>query len=184
MMNISFTKLAEVLAQEVVNDLNEMEGTRVGWHLLTTEERDAQGNLWKNRFHTMIRDATSVRNYEAFFDGSATPNPGQMKIGGYFNDTGGYEKYNYSRDLGHGSNNEAEYLSLIYLAERLIEHEVTSVTIKGDSLLVVNQVRGIWKANEKMRPYRDKARELLDQLAWYKILHVPRAQNKKADALT
>lgn len=183
-MNISTFTLAEKMAEEVTKDLDEMDGSMASWHLLTKEERITQGTIWRNKFDSMIKDATSVRKYEAFFDGGATPNPGVMKVGGFFNDTNGHEIYNYSRTVGDGTNNQAEYLSLIYLLSRLIDHKVTSVTIKGDSLLVINQVNGVWKANDKMRPYRDKALTLLKQLEWYKIIHVPRAQNQKADSLT
>ena len=183
-MNISTFTLAEKLAEEVLNDLNEMDNTLAQWNLLTESEQLAQGAIWRNKFDLMIKDATSVRKYEAFFDGGATPNPGVMKIGGFFNDTNGHEIYNYSRTVGNGTNNQAEYLSLLYLLARLIDHKVTSVTIKGDSLLVINQVNGVWKANDKMRPYRDKALNLLKQLEWYKIIHVLRAQNQKADSLT
>jgi len=183
-MNISTFTLAEKLAEEVLKDLNEMDGSMASWHLLTKDEQLAQGTIWRNKFDSMIKDAVSVRKYEAYFDGGATPNPGVMKIGGFFNDTNGCEIYNYSRTVGNGTNNQAEYLSLMYLVARLIDHKVTSVTIKGDSLLVVNQVNGVWKANDKMRPYRDKALNLLKQLEWYKLIHVLRAENKKADALT
>ena len=53
--------------------------------------------------------------YTAYFDGSAKPNPGMMKIGGLVKDETGTIKGEYSKELGHGTNNEAEYLSLIIL---------------------------------------------------------------------
>ena len=184
-MKINSSELAKRLVYEVLSDLNEAEKTMAVWALLTLEERAAQGDIWIDKFDIIIKNTISKsrKNYQAFFDGSATPNPGHMKIGGYVVDSSRLI-FKYSKDLGYGTNNEAEYLSLIYLLEKLIENQVSSITIYGDSKLVVNQVNGKWKANKKMSPYRDKALYLIKKLDRWKLLHIPREQNKVADSLT
>lgn len=123
--------------------------------------------------------------YTAYFDGSAKPNPGMMKIGGLVKDETGAIKGKYSKDLGHGTNNEAEYKSLIILLKGLVKHEVKNVTIFGDSALVVNQVNGTWKAKDhRMIALRDKAVDLLTSIPKWRLEHVKRGFNIEADSLT
>lgn len=139
--------------------------------------------LWENTIKNMLNDAIVGEGYEAFFDGSATPNPGDMKIGGYFKGCG--DHYTYSREIGHGTNNEAEYSSLLYLVQRLNEYQVQTVRIYGDSQLVVNQINGTWKAkDERMIKYKEKILTELSKIPQWTLSHVPRKLNKEADALT
>ena len=123
--------------------------------------------------------------YTAFFDGSAKPNPGEMKIGGLIKDESGTIVGEYSRELGHGTNNEAEYYSLILLLRGLVNGDVKNVTIFGDSALVVNQVNRTWKAkDDRMAALRDEAIDLLANIPEWRLEHVKRGFNKEADDLT
>jgi len=120
---------------------------------------------------------------EAYFDGSATPNPGTVKIGGYFKDNN--ETVSYSLKLGYGTNNEAEYRSLLFLVRLMVNHKVSEVEIKGDSLLVVNQVNGTWKSkNKKLRDLKEEILSELKHIPKWTLKQIPREENKKADALT
>ncbi|XP_076903875.1 uncharacterized protein LOC143559057 [Bidens hawaiensis] len=54
-----------------------------------------------------------------------------------------------------------------------------------DSLLVANQVYGDYEAKDhKMIEYLKKTKELLQGFQEAKVIHIPRGQNKKADALS
>ncbi|XP_076920548.1 uncharacterized protein LOC143581716 [Bidens hawaiensis] len=54
-----------------------------------------------------------------------------------------------------------------------------------DSLLVANQVNGDYEAEDhKMIEYLKKTRELLQGFQEAKVMHIPRSQNKKADAIS
>ena len=109
-----------------------------------------------------------------------------MKIGGYIQTPDNRSTiYEYSIDLGHGTNNEAEYSSLLHLSQAIVDHEVLSVRIHGDSSLVVNQVNGLWKAKDpRMIALRDEVRDVLKNVQDWNLVHIPRGQNKKADFLT
>jgi ribonuclease HI len=133
----------------------------------------------------IIHDAGCGFKVKAYFDGGATPNPGQMKIGGYIEDTDKTLIYEYSEDIGYGTNNKAEYTSLLYLCKALVDHEVCNVRIHGDSSLIVNQVNGVYKAKDPtMISLRDQVRDVLNRIEKWELVHIPRGQNKKADALT
>ena len=124
--------------------------------------------------------------YEGHFDGSATPNPGEMIIGGIIRDSDtGNSVVKYSVELGHGTNNEAEYNSLVELLVRAQRIGIKHLNIKGDSLLVVNQVNGLWKTkNPRMKKLKLEVWKLLEGFDRWKLEHVLRGENKEADRLT
>lgn len=120
------------------------------------------------------------------FDGSAAPNPGRMTIGGIIIDETLQETIcTYSEFVGDGTNNEAEYLSLIRLLEESLKNGITKLHIKGDSLLVVNQINGKWKCKKQnLIELREQAKILLEKFDKWKLDHIYRDQNKEADSLT
>ena len=125
------------------------------------------------------------KQHKAFFDGGATPNPGIMKIGGYIQDHQREEIFSYSKTLAHGTNNEAEYKSLIFLLQEIVNRGINKISIYGDSQLVVNQVKGVFKTKDyRMKKLRGEARTLLSKIDRWNLNHIPRSRNKKADSLT
>lgn len=124
--------------------------------------------------------------YEAYFDGSAAPNPGEMTIGGYIQRVSDKQKVHvYSLELGYGTNNEAEYRSLIEICDNLERLGIKNVNIFGDSLLVVNQVNGTWKARDvRMESFKITVLDLLKPVPHWNLAHVGRRQNMLADSLT
>lgn len=90
--------------------------------------------------------------------------------------------------LGQKTNNEAEYLGLIAACEWLrtqTEFEITAVTFKLDSRLVVEQVQKHWKIKEaRLRELAEKVWSVMTALPYsVQFLAVPRAENAAADAL-
>jgi len=108
--------------------------------------------------------------YEIVFDGGSLGNPGKG-YGSYilFTPDGGVrrQKLDYSDRGPRVTNNQAEYLTLIRSLEWLRENLGASaaeatVSIWGDSNLVVNQVNGTWKVkNVDLQPLVDQARAAL-----------------------
>ena len=80
------------------------------------------------------------------------------------------------------SNNQAEYEALIVGLEILIGLQVHAVGIFGDSQLVVNQVKGIFKCQSiSILPYYVVALHLLSQFEIANVTHVLRFLNNKAN---
>lgn len=125
--------------------------------------------------------------YVAYFDGSATPNPGAMRVGGYVR-KGKQIIYQLSESIGDGTNNQAEYTALIKILEKLKEIGANKVQLFGDSELVVKQIEGEYRVNRKKFPHiaelYDKAKELMTNFEEIEIGHVPREHNKLADRLS
>lgn len=85
---------------------------------------------------------------------------------------------------GNATNNQAEYLGLIEGVNMALENNVRELIIKGDSMLVVNQIKGDWKCkNSKLQEYKKEALSLLSKLDKFEIHHVYRRYNTRADEL-
>jgi ribonuclease HI len=62
---------------------------------------------------------------------------------------------------------------------------VTALHVRGDSLLLVQQMRGIYRVkNEGLLPLYREARHLCARIGPVTFEHVPRDQNKQADRLS
>ncbi len=88
--------------------------------------------------------------------------------------------------FGRGTNNEAEYRTLIAALESLLaEMERRSLDpadvqleVCGDSLLVLRQLSGAWKAREpRMALLRDRAQRLLKRFGRVRLRHHDRARS-------
>jgi ribonuclease HI len=121
----------------------------------------------------------------AYFDGGARSNPGPAGYGVYIVDANGNVLAQLSGSLGNTTNNIAEYHGLIAALQWAVDHNLTSITIKGDSQLIVEQMRGNYKVkNEGLRPLHMKARMLVMQIGDVRFEHVRRELNKEADRLS
>ncbi len=121
----------------------------------------------------------------AFFDGGARQNPGPAGYGVYIVDDNGAVLAELHGALGIATNNIAEYRGLIAALQWAVDNNVTEITIKGDSLLIVEQMRGNYKVkNEGLKPLHLQARMLVMQIGNVKFAHVPRELNKDADRLS
>jgi ribonuclease HI len=121
----------------------------------------------------------------AFFDGGARANPGPAGYGVYIVDDLGNVLAELSGSLGVTTNNVAEYTGLIAALQWAVDHDVKQIHIKGDSLLIIEQMRGNYKVkNEGLKPLHMKARMLVMQIGDVKFDHVRREFNKEADRLS
>lgn len=121
----------------------------------------------------------------AYFDGGSRGNPGLAGWGAYIVDDDGTVLAELSGALGVATNNVAEYHGLIAALQWAADHDVTAISVKGDSLLLVEQMRGNYKVkNEGLKPLHMKARMLVMQIGNVSFAHVPREKNKDADRLS
>ena len=125
-----------------------------------------------------------MTKYTGAFDGGSTPNPGDMKIGGFIK-LHGKTIFSYSDSIGYGTNNMAEYASLLRLLKKAQQLGINNIYIQGDSQLIINQVNGLWKAKDpRMRQYKDRVIAILKHIKTWEIKHVLRNHNQEADSLT
>lgn len=123
-----------------------------------------------------------------FTDGGARGNPGPAACA-FVALKGSKQIHKDSKYLGVATNNSAEYQGVIlafkWLLSSLFTVHRSLITINMDSLLVVNQLNGVYKIkNPDLQMLHAKVKELEDKLKtkiFYK--HVPREKNQLADAL-
>ncbi|GKE11087.1 reverse transcriptase domain-containing protein, partial [Tanacetum coccineum] len=83
------------------------------------------------------------------------------------------------------SNNEAEYEDLVAGLELAIHMEAKCLEVYTNSLLIANQVKGLYEAREElMKRYLEKVRELQEYFCSFAITQIPRSKNKRVDALS
>jgi ribonuclease HI/pterin-4a-carbinolamine dehydratase len=117
-----------------------------------------------------------------FTDGGSRGNPGPSASGFVILDTDDSIIFKKGIYLGTMTNNQAEYLALKYGVEELLRRKSKRVDIYMDSLLIINQMKGIFKIKnpELLLIYKD-IKLLLEKFESVSFTHVPRALNKLAD---
>lgn len=117
-------------------------------------------------------------------DGAARGNPGEAGCGAVIYDERGKLLDELYRYLGHATNNVAEYEGLLMGLEGVLRLGGKTLRVESDSQLLVRQLNGLYRVkDEKLKRLYQKASSLLRQFQAYRIIHVPREQNRVADKL-
>ncbi|MDG5775867.1 ribonuclease HI [Haloarculaceae archaeon H-GB2-1] len=129
----------------------------------------------------LIRDGGGRAH--VYFDGAARGNPGPSAIGWVVVTSDGIVSEG-GETIGRATNNQAEYQALLKALETATDYGFNEVDVRGDSELIVKQVRGEYDANDPtLREHRVTVRELLDRFDEWTLEHVPREINDRADEL-
>lgn len=123
-------------------------------------------------------------------DGGARGNPGPAAVGVVIEERGadGVLKRvgSFGRRIGETTNNVAEYTAVIEALEYVqrMGRRVSRIQCVLDSLLVVNQLNGLYRVKEPhLRELLSRVRLLEQGLGTVTYSAVPREQNAAADAL-
>ncbi len=116
-------------------------------------------------------------------DGGARGNPGPAGAG-FVVESDGEVICQGGRFLGTCTNNVAEYEALIWGLENVLALGHAEVLVLADSELLVKQLNGAYRVkNEGLKPLFLRALSLLRKFSAFEVRHIPRAENKLADAL-
>jgi ribonuclease HI len=120
-----------------------------------------------------------------YTDGCSKGNPGPAGIGfAAYQDNGLHPLFVWSGQIGVTTNNQAEYQALIAALKYAVDIKATEVEARSDSLLIVNQMNGSFRVKkEELKPLYTEARSLSALIKNFSIRHIPREQNRQADAL-
>jgi len=120
------------------------------------------------------------------FDGGSRGNPGAA-YGSYRLQRSGATPLPIRRlTFGHGTNNEAEYKALLgglrglerVLAESGVRPADVALEVRGDSRLVLEQLRGAWKVkNARLAHLHREAEKLLDAFGEVRLIHQDRGRS-------
>lgn len=124
-----------------------------------------------------------VRTAVVYTDGGSRGNPGPSAAGyiiindGQVVDQGG--EY-----LGITTNNQAEYHGVRIGLEAALRLKLSSIEMRIDSMLVVNQLNGVYQIkNRELWPVNERVKALVAQFQKVKFVHVPREMNQLADGM-
>ncbi|ADE57896.1 ribonuclease H [Aminobacterium colombiense DSM 12261] len=122
--------------------------------------------------------------YSGHFDGASRGNPGEAGAGAVLYNEEGHMVWQKFAYLGSQTNNEAEYGGLLLLLREIQLRGIKKIVIRGDSRLVICQMKKEWKVNSPhLKELWEEAQSLLKgcqaTFEW-----VPRKENSNADLLS
>ena len=124
-----------------------------------------------------------IEKVKVYGDGGSRGNPGPSASGFVVMDMNDKVIVDHGVYLGVTTNNQAEYTALKLALEEALKLGAREVDVYMDSLLVINQMRGIFKIrNRDLWPIHDAIKGLAAQFKKITFTHVPRELNKLADA--
>lgn len=119
-----------------------------------------------------------------FTDGGARGNPGPAALGVVLQNASGKIIKEVSQYLGEATNNQAEYQALVRGLEEAKKLKADEVSVFMDSELVVKQLSREYKVKDKeLAKLFAQVCNLLNSFKRYKINHIARAANTRADML-
>lgn len=128
--------------------------------------------------------AQPVPEVKLYTDGGSRGNPGPSASGYVIYDQAGKIMVKDGLYLGITTNNQAEYNALRLGLEKALELNAQKVLVYMDSLLVVNQMKGVYKVkNRELIPVFQAIKTIEARFLQVTYNHVPRELNKQADSM-
>ncbi len=119
-----------------------------------------------------------------FADGGSRGNPGPAAAAAVLVRPDGAIIVDVGEFLGITTNNVAEWTGVCIGLEAALERGIRRLAVRLDSELVVKQLLGEYRVkHDGLKPLHQRAKALLRKFEQVDIRHVPRNQNKLADAV-
>ena len=119
-----------------------------------------------------------------YADGGSRGNPGPSAAGFVVMNEQEHVVHEGGMYLGITTNNQAEYHGVLLGLQKALEMGIKVVEFRLDSLLVVNQMNGIYKIkNRELWPVHERIRELIINFDKVTFMHVRREFNQLADGM-
>lgn len=119
-----------------------------------------------------------------YIDGASRGNPGPAGYGVVIAEAGGGVIKELAGGLGIATNNVAEYAALLKGLEEASRLKAEEVEIYTDSELLARQIAGLYAVKSpRLYPYYQQAKAALASFRSYRVIHIPREENFRADAL-
>ena len=122
--------------------------------------------------------------YLLYCDGASRGNPGPAATGWVLFDAQGVEVAGAGEAIGTTTNNVAEYTALLQGLDAALTRAIERVCVRMDSELVVRQILGIYRVKHPaLQPLHTAALERRARFRSFRIEHVPRRDNARAESL-
>lgn len=132
--------------------------------------------------HSQISPRGVANSATVYVDGASRGNPGPAGIGYYIVGEDGQMIKRGGEFVGFATSRMAEYYAMREGIEQAIELGFKSARFVSDSLMVINQLNGIFTIkNQDIVPIYNDIQEMLKKFEVVAFTHVPRLQNSAAD---
>jgi ribonuclease HI len=129
-----------------------------------------------------VNNTTKITEVKIYTDGGSRGNPGPSAAGFIITDLQGKTIDKGGGYLGITTNNQAEYQAVKMALQQAAKMQLKQVHILMDSLLVANQMNGIYKIrNRDLWPIHQAITELISGFEKVSFTHIPRELNRLAD---
>lgn len=135
--------------------------------------------IGKDVINTSIEDHLIV-----YTDGGSRGNPGPSAAGFIVMSDKEHVVHEGGMYLGVTTNNQAEYQAVMLGLEKALEMGAKAVDVRLDSLLVVNQMNGLYDIkNRELWPVHERIKSLITKFDKVTFMHVRREFNQLADGM-
>ena len=126
-----------------------------------------------------------LRQLRVFSDGASRGNPGPAGAGAVLALPSGEVVERLGLFLGTQTNNHAEYMGALLGLRRARSLGAEEVELVADSQLLIRQLSGRYQVKSAtLRPLYEEARALLASFRRHRLTHLPREENREADAMS
>lgn len=132
----------------------------------------------------VVKNIADVTHLIVYSDGGSRGNPGPSASGFVVMNQFEHVLHEGGMYLGITTNNLAEYHGVRLALEKALELKVKTVECRIDSMLVVNQLNGIYAIkNRELWPVHERIKELVTRFEKVTFTHVKREFNQLADGM-
>ncbi|EAR82875.2 RNase H family protein (macronuclear) [Tetrahymena thermophila SB210] len=138
-------------------------------------------------FQSLSKKVVKSLVYRIEFDGCSKGNPGLAGVGFLIkqHENNSQVLESFAVNVGTKTNNQSEYLALIYGLYVSLKIGIQKLFIQGDSQLIIYQMTGKYNcSNDNIKKYYELCKMLQSKFQQTSFNHVYREQNKEADHLS
>jgi mutator protein MutT len=169
---------------EKLSNIHQEELTESAKLLLGISQQHIQSADKEELIGSDVTNATDLTHLIVYSDGGSRGNPGPSASGFVVMDSREHVLHEGGMYLGLTTNNIAEYHGVRLGLEKALEMGAKTVDFRMDSLLVVNQMNGLYKIKSReLWPINERIRELVGKFDKVAFTHVRREFNQLADGM-
>lgn len=167
-----------------MSDIHQEELTESAKLLLGISQQQIHSVKQRELVSKDVTDTTDVSHLIIYSDGGSRGNPGPSSAGFVIMNRREDVIHQGGMYLGITTNNQAEYQGVRLGLEKALDMGAKTVDFRIDSLLVVNQLNGIYQIkNRELWPISERIRELITHFDKVTFTHVRREFNQLADGM-
>jgi len=167
-----------------MSDIQQEQLTESTKLLLGISQQQIQSVKKEQLIGTDVGNTSNESHFIIYSDGGSRGNPGPSASGFVVMNSQENVIHEGGMYLGITTNNQAEYHGVRLGLEKALEMGARTVDFRIDSLLVVNQMNGIYKIkNRDLWPINERIRDLVVKFDKVTFTHVRREFNQLADGM-